>query len=119
MSAYFTWKLGWLKTSAGTNMGPQNNMYLSAPDFPGYHFITKQTLISLLVTTQAHSSCFQLFTQLSLHNMKFVHISSIIDFIHHIIFLLYYSFFGSNSQNHSKKYSHWINLHWDVFLLTR
>ena len=29
--AYFTWKLDWLKTSAGTNMGSQNNTYLSAP----------------------------------------------------------------------------------------
>ena len=38
MWAYFTWKSGWLNTSAGTNMGPQNNTYLSAPDIPGYHF---------------------------------------------------------------------------------
>ena len=30
--AYFTLKLGWLKTNAGTNIGPQNNMYLSAPE---------------------------------------------------------------------------------------
>ena len=29
--AYFTLKLGWLKTSAGTNIGPQNNMFLSTP----------------------------------------------------------------------------------------
>ena len=29
--AYFTLKLGWLKTNVGTNIGPQNNMYLSAP----------------------------------------------------------------------------------------
>ena len=28
----FTWKSGWLKTGAGTNMGPQSNMYLSAHD---------------------------------------------------------------------------------------
>ena len=33
---------------------------------------------------------------------KFVHVSSIIESIYHIIFLLYHSFFGSNSQNHSK-----------------
>ena len=51
---------------------------------------------------------------------KFVHVSSIIDSIYHIILLLYHSFFGSNSQNHSKKWLDWINLHWDdVFLLTR
>ena len=29
--AYFTLKLGWLKTNAGTNIGPRNNMCLSAP----------------------------------------------------------------------------------------
>ena len=29
MWAYFTLKLGWLNTNAGTNIGPQNNMYLS------------------------------------------------------------------------------------------
>ena len=33
---------------------------------------------------------------------KFVHVSSIIDSIHHIILLLFHSFSGSNSQNHSK-----------------
>ena len=27
-------KSGWLKTSAGTNMGPQNNTYLSASGLP-------------------------------------------------------------------------------------
>ena len=27
----FTLKLGWLEANAGTNIGPQNNMYLSAP----------------------------------------------------------------------------------------
>ena len=32
--AYFTLKLGWLKTNAGTNIRPQNNMYLSAPEYP-------------------------------------------------------------------------------------
>ena len=31
--AYFTLKLGWLKTNVETNIGPQNNMYLSAPGF--------------------------------------------------------------------------------------
>ena len=31
MRAYFTLKLGWSKTNAGTNIGPQNDMYLSAP----------------------------------------------------------------------------------------
>ena len=36
--AYFTWKSGWLETGAGTNVGPQNNTYLSAPDITGYHF---------------------------------------------------------------------------------
>ena len=33
MWAYFTLKLGWLKTSAGTNMEPKNDMYLSAPGY--------------------------------------------------------------------------------------
>ena len=31
--AYLTLKLSWLKISAGTNMGPQNNTYLSVPGF--------------------------------------------------------------------------------------
>ena len=31
MRAYFTLKLGWSKTNAGTNIGPQNDMYLSVP----------------------------------------------------------------------------------------
>ena len=30
--AYFTLKLGWFKTTAGTNMGPQSDLYLSAPE---------------------------------------------------------------------------------------
>ena len=30
MWAYFTLKLGWLKTNSRTNMGSQNNMHLSA-----------------------------------------------------------------------------------------
>ena len=30
MWAYFTLKMGWLKTNAGTNIGPQNSVYLSA-----------------------------------------------------------------------------------------
>ena len=30
MWAYFSLELGWLKTNAGTNIGPQDNMYLSA-----------------------------------------------------------------------------------------
>ena len=34
MWAYFTLKLGWLKTTAGTNMGPQNGMYLSTFGYP-------------------------------------------------------------------------------------
>ena len=29
---YFTLKLGWLKTNAGTNIGQQNDMHLSAPE---------------------------------------------------------------------------------------
>ena len=32
--ACFTLKLGWLKTNAGTNIRPQNNMYLSALECP-------------------------------------------------------------------------------------
>ena len=32
--AYLTMKSGWFKTSAGTNMGPQNNTYLFAPGYP-------------------------------------------------------------------------------------
>ena len=32
--ALFTLKLGWFKTNAGTNIRPQNNMYLSAPEYP-------------------------------------------------------------------------------------
>ena len=35
--AYFALKLGWFKTNAGTNIGPQNDMYLSAP---GKHSVT-------------------------------------------------------------------------------
>ena len=30
--AYFTLKLGWPKATAGTNMGKQNDIYLSAPE---------------------------------------------------------------------------------------
>ena len=33
--AYFTSKLGWLKTNAGTNIGPQNDMYLYSPGILG------------------------------------------------------------------------------------
>ena len=29
--AYFTLKMGWLKASAGTNVGPQNIVYLFVP----------------------------------------------------------------------------------------
>ena len=32
--AYFTLKLYWLKTDVGRNIRPQNNMYLSAPEYP-------------------------------------------------------------------------------------
>ena len=32
--AYFNLKLGWLKTNAGTNIRPQNNIDLSAPEYP-------------------------------------------------------------------------------------
>ena len=32
--ALFTLKLGWFKTNAGTNIRPQNNMYLSGPEYP-------------------------------------------------------------------------------------
>ena len=58
-------------------------------------FITKQALISLLVTTQALIFSFSL--RYSCTMCKFVHVSSIIDSIYHIILLLYYSFFGSNN----------------------
>ena len=33
--AYFTFRLGWLKTNAGANIGPQNNMYVSPLGFAG------------------------------------------------------------------------------------
>ena len=33
MWAYLTLKLGWLNISAGTNVGPQSNTYLSVPAY--------------------------------------------------------------------------------------
>ena len=41
--ALFTLKLGWLKTNAGTDVRPQNNMYLSAPDTPLAKPFTSET----------------------------------------------------------------------------
>ena len=53
--AYFTLKeilkLGWLKTVAGTNIGPQNIMYLSAP---GAEYNNKVSLVQHIIIGPVH-----------------------------------------------------------------
>ena len=53
--AYFTLKLGWLKTNAGTNRRPQNNMYLSAPEYPVWLSHSHQKLSLITQTTKVRN----------------------------------------------------------------
>ena len=43
--AYFTLKLGWFKAAARTNMGPQNDTYLPAPEFGRQSFYEKRCIL--------------------------------------------------------------------------